>query len=118
MTNQRWQVWLNALVGLAVLLMPWLLASADATAIGSGAEWSLWISGGLIIVLSLAAIMDYRTWEEWLSALIGAWLIASPWIFDYSAATAMTWSTVVAGAVLVVLGAWSAVTNPGTQRLA
>ena len=121
MNAQRWQVWLSALVGLWVFASPWVLANAASTVaapLTSGAEWNLWIVGGAVVVLAVAALMSYRAWEEWLSALLGVWLVASPWVFGFSDATAMLWSTLVAGAAVFVLGVWTLITNPGTRSYA
>jgi len=121
MTNQRWQVWLSAAIGLWVFLSPWIFANADSTLaapLTNGAEWNLWIVGGAVIVLSAIAAVAYQAWEEWIAALLGLWLVASPWIFSFSDATAMTWSVAVSGAAIVVLAAWAAMSNPGTRRYA
>lgn len=50
-------------------------------------------------------------WGSWLAALVGLWVVASPFVLDGAAAsgTAM-WSNVVAGAVVLILGAFSAYT--------
>lgn len=50
-------------------------------------------------------------WGSWLAALVGLWVVASPFVLDGTAAsgTAM-WSNVVAGAVVLILGAFSAYT--------
>jgi hypothetical protein len=121
MNNQRWQIWLTALAGLWAFVSPWVLANAASTVaapLSSGAEWDLWIVGAAIVVLAVAAVLAYQPWEEWAAALVGVWLVASPWIFGFSDATAMTWSTVIAGVVIVVAAAWAVLANPGTGRLA
>jgi hypothetical protein len=121
MTNQRWQVGLSALIGLWVFLSPWIFANADSTVaapLTNGAEWNIWIVSGAVIVLSLVALLAYQAWEEWGTALLGLWLVASPWIFGFSDATAMTWNIAIAGGVIALLAAWAALANSGTRRLA
>jgi hypothetical protein len=121
MTNQRWQVGLSALIGLWLFLSPWIFANADssvAAPLTNGAEWNLWIVSAAVIVLSLVALLAYQAWEEWGSALLGLWLVASPWIFGFGDATAMAWNVAVSGAVVVVLATWAALANPATRRLA
>ncbi len=39
-----------------------------------------------------------------INLVLGAWLIASPWIFGYSAFTAGAWDSVVIGAIIFVIG--------------
>lgn len=49
-----------------------------------------------------------------LNVLLGIWLIVSPWVFGYSAAGgAAIWNSVVAGALIVILGA-NRVSSPHT----
>jgi hypothetical protein len=36
--------------------------------------------------------------------VLGAWLVASPWIFGYESIPAGTWSSVVVGALILIIG--------------
>jgi hypothetical protein len=38
----------------------------------------------VVAMSSLAAILKFNTWEEWISIVAGFWLIVSPWLFDYT----------------------------------
>ncbi|MCW5717885.1 MAG: SPW repeat protein [Bauldia sp.] len=121
MQYERWPIWLSALIGVVVFAMPWLLgdvASTGAAPLSDAANWNLWIAGAIMVVLSLAAIANYRPWEEWVTALIGVWLIASPWVFGFTAASTMAWSVGIAGGVLVVLGLWSVFVNSNGRSYA
>lgn len=121
MSYERWQIWLSALVGLAVFLMPWVLsdaASSVAAPLSDAANWNLWIGGTITVALALAALANYRSWEEWVSTLIGAWFVASPWIFGFTAATAMAWSVGIAGGILVAFGLWSLLVNSNGRSYA
>jgi len=46
-------------------------------------------------------------WKQWVNAILGLAVIAVP--FMGLTATALTWTLVVAGAVIAVLGVWSAI---------
>lgn len=114
-------MWLSALVGVVVFLMPWVLGNAASTLaapLSNAAEWNMWIVGAGTILLSLVAIAESRPWEEWVSVAIGAWFVASPWVFGFTAATAMAWGIGIAGAVLVVLGFWALLSNVNGRRYA
>ncbi len=46
--------------------------------------------------------------------VLGAWLVASPWIFDYSTLSAATWNSVMVGALIAVIGITRVVSLVGT----
>ena len=47
--------------------------------------WNACAIGVVIAVLSAAALWQFQWWEEWLSAVLGAWLIVSPWVLHFGA---------------------------------
>jgi hypothetical protein len=66
--------------------------------IEAAASWNALAIGILLILLSVSA-MTFRIWE----AVIGLWLIASPWLLQFSLNRVLTWNAVIAGLLLVVL---------------
>jgi hypothetical protein len=46
-----------------------------------------------------------------LVAVVGLWEVLSPYLLNYSATTVATWNALVAGVVLIVLGAWAALSE-------
>src|SRR4051794_1894231 len=50
---------LNAMFGLLLFVSPWLLGFS-----GMGA-WNAWISGAVLIAVSMTAITYFAEWEEW-----------------------------------------------------
>jgi hypothetical protein len=70
--------------GLFLLTAPWLfgfvrpLGRLDAE-----------VAGFAVIALSVAAIFAFAEWEEWLKVLLGAWLIAAPWVLGFVHTSAM-----------------------------
>jgi len=54
---------------------------------------------GNIHGMPLAAIIGYANWKEWLTVLLGAWLIVSPWMLGFAHTKAMHFS--IATGVLV-----------------
>jgi hypothetical protein len=71
-------------LGAILFVSPWLLAFRG----GLGAE-NAWVTGALITGFSLASIFAFFDWEEWLTLLLGAWLVIAPWAlhFHYPSAT-------------------------------
>ena len=86
-----------------LLVSPWLFAFGHGT-IGADA----WISATLVAVFSLAALVIFREWEEWINLILGLWILVSPWILGFQHTTAMR-VTVGIGlliAYLAILDLW------------
>lgn len=45
--------------------------------------------------------------QNWTQALIGLWLVLSPWLFGFSDITLMKWNNVVVGVILVLVNVWA-----------
>jgi SPW repeat len=74
----------TAALGLFVFVSPWLFAYAN-----ENARLDLWASGAAIAAISIAAIIAFSDWEEWLNFLLGFWLIASPRVLGFAHTRAM-----------------------------
>lgn len=46
------------------------------------------ISGVLVALVSGLALLMFREWEEWINVILGAWIMASPWILGFPHTTA------------------------------
>jgi hypothetical protein len=98
---RHWQDWADLMVGLLILLSPWLMGFVEARAPTINAI----VVGGLIIALSALAIRRLEAWEEWLQIALGVWLILSPWLLDYGAAHGARSSHVALGLLITLLAA-------------
>ncbi|WP_257167194.1 SPW repeat protein [Bradyrhizobium sp. SRS-191] len=47
------------------------------------------IVGLAVVVLSIAGLMAFADWEEWLKVALGVWLIAAPWLLGFVHTPAM-----------------------------
>jgi hypothetical protein len=96
--------------GLFLFVSPWLFAYADEEA-----RIDLWASGAAIAAMSVAAIIAFAKWEEWLNLLLGAWLIVSPWALGFTHTRAMHVSIAVGALVAFVaaLELWLVKYEPG-----
>ena len=74
----------NLFLAAVLFISPWLFKLTN-----SQGKVDLWITSAIIVVLSLAAIIAYRDWEEWINVLMGVWLIASPWLLGFPHTRAM-----------------------------
>ena len=74
---------------------PWVLAAGV-------------IPGALVFLLSGAFALRPQkklAWLCWLSALLGVWLIVSPWVAGYAFVLDVVWANIVPGALIAILGA-------------
>jgi hypothetical protein len=91
----------NAIVGAALFLSPWLFGFDGEQA----ASWNAWIGGLLVAIIAVAAVTQLETWEEWVNLAIGLWLVISPWVLGFTGLTNAFWGTLMAGLVVAVLAA-------------
>jgi hypothetical protein len=74
----------NLLLAAVLFASPWFFAHANRTA-----GFDLWLSSAAIIVLSIAAMIAYSTWEEWINLALGLWLVVSPYLLGFAHTRAM-----------------------------
>jgi hypothetical protein len=110
------------LSGISAILGVWLVLSPAALGIPGGrlASSSI-ISGIVIIVLAITRFLWRHTSAlSYSAAVVGAWVVMSPWVFDYLTGGFRTWSFVLAGGVIAVIAVLSltssAVQHPWTPK--
>jgi hypothetical protein len=64
----------------------------------------MWITGAVIAAIALMAIVAYAIWQEWANLVLGAWLIASPWLIGFTHTRAMHFAIGI-GCVVVFMAA-------------
>ena len=113
--SHRWQDVVNLIAGVWLIAAPWLLGfTQDGTA-----AWNAYVLGAIIAVAAAAALVAFHEWEEWVSALLGLWLIVSPWILGFTGLAAAMWNAIVVGVIVGGLALWAiydARHQPATAR--
>lgn len=94
--------WANLAVAGLLVVAPFFLVFVNITA----AAWNAWIVALVIAGLAIAAILRYAEWEEWINALLGLWLLVSPWILGFTEVPAALWTHVVLGVFVALFAAW------------
>jgi hypothetical protein len=89
----------NLLLAAVLFGAPWFFAHASRTA-----ELDLSLSAAAIIILSLAAMIAFAMWEEWVNLALGLWLVVSPWLLGFAHTRAMHFGVSI-GAVIAFLAA-------------
>ena len=89
----------TAILGLILLLCPWLLGFATT----QSASWTAGTAGLVIAVISAAALTQRAEWHEWVNLAAALCLVASPWLFGFTdEATAAAAHVVFGGLVAAV----------------
>lgn len=96
---RRWQDWANLVLGLWLILSPWLLGYSATSA----ALWNALIVGVVVGLMALLHLQNGPMWEEWVNVVLGVWLILSPWLLGFSAQGNATWNAVVVGLLVGAL---------------
>jgi SPW repeat len=87
---KHWEDWISAILGF------WLLASPNVLQYGeTAAAQNAFLVGVLLIGIECVELTVFRTWEEWINVILGAWLVVSPWVVG---------ATLIATTNLVIVG--------------
>ncbi len=98
----RFQDFANLILGVLLFASPWALDYSGEEM----AARTAWISGIVIAVLALAAIVKFAEWEEWLNLLVGLAVIASPYIFGFTHVMHAVSAHYVLGLLVVLSTGW------------
>jgi hypothetical protein len=100
---------LNFAAAVWLIISPWVLGFNDFTAM----TWNLVISGAVVLLFSGVRLWGTNAISSlsWINAAIGVWVFISPWVFGDSAVASILWDCVITGAVVFLLGAWSAMVS-------
>ena len=103
MTVKHWQDPVNLVLGLWMVISPWILAHQGE----AGPTWNAVTVGVLIAALALFELFKVKAWEEWTSMALGAWLVISPWVVGFSTLGAAMWNAVIVGLAVALLALWA-----------
>jgi hypothetical protein len=84
----------NLLLAVVLFASPWFFAHASRTA-----GFDLRLSSAAIIILSVAAMIAYSTWEEWINLALGLWLVVSPYLLGFAHTPPMHFSIGIGSAI-------------------
>jgi hypothetical protein len=112
--SAAWQDAVNLVLGAWLALSPLVLGYAAR----NDAAWNAYLVGAAIVIMAASAIWYFQQWEEWINALLGLWLIVSPWIIGYSALEVPLWNQVVVGVLTAGLAIWAAQAENRGDRIA
>jgi len=96
------------LLALWLFVSPWMMNYNDVRL----PVWNGFAVGIVVAAASLAAILKFTTWEEWINIIAGFWLIGSPWVLGYTALLGPTRTLpatanhLAVGLAIVILSLW------------
>lgn len=97
--------------GLDVAAGLWLVASPFVLKFSTVANATISnvVAGAAVAILAgISASGTYkREWLSWLAAVLGLWVVVSPWIFNFSKLTVPMWSNAITGVVIAMFALWS-----------
>ena len=76
--HRGWEDICSALFGVLILLSPIVSDTSTMIAVNTG------LFGVLIAFLAMLELMSMQRWEEIMEVACGGWIIASPFVFQYS----------------------------------
>jgi hypothetical protein len=104
---KHWQDAINALLGAWMALSPWVVGYVQNTS----ANYNAVVVGALLIAAALGAMFVPKAWEEWTEAVLGIWLIASPWALAFTADMTARNTAIGTGIIVTLLALWTIATD-------
>jgi hypothetical protein len=104
MSRMHWQDWVSLLLGLWLVVAPWILGFSGNEA----ATWNGALVGAAVMVLTLADVFRSDPWPERTGLIIGLWAAISPMVLGFAGDVAAATSTAATGVLITLLEAWSA----------
>ena len=74
----------NLALGGFLFVAPWLFSYAYESAKADD-----WLSSATVVASSIAALVAFAEWEEWVGIIVGLWVLVSPWLLGFQHARAM-----------------------------
>ncbi len=93
---------LNLALAGVLFVSPWLFGFAEHQT----ASWNAWVSAALVALVAGIALAQFYPWEEWLNALVGLWVAASPWLLGFAGVATAMWTHLVIGLAVAALSGY------------
>lgn len=110
-SRERWQDSVNLVLGLWLVLSPFMPFMGIGTLTGVAALNS-YIFGAIITGFALWALLKPQLWEEWINLVIGLWLIVAPFALGFASMSKVMWSAIIVGLLVAGDALWSMLKRP------
>jgi hypothetical protein len=98
-THAAWQDWLGAGLGLVIALTPNFVSEA----VNKGVQLNTILVGFLVLLVALVERVRLHHWEEVVETVLGAWVIALPFIYGYAGTGVLRYWHFALGGIVVLL---------------
>lgn len=109
---ERWQDWVNIVLGAWLLMAPWALGFAEPQ---GPAAWTAWALGAAVIIFATTAVYVPKAWEEGINTLLGLGLAVSPWALGFADHETATSNAVIVGILIAAFAIWAMVRDTSVQ---
>lgn len=96
---RRWPDWANMALGVLIAASPWLVGYVGL----GGATMNAIIIGFLVFALSALALTLLDRWEAYINALLGVWLLLSPWLLGFAIFDMAKFAHLFGGALVLAI---------------
>jgi len=96
--------------GFWLAFSPWVLGFASSHPTGKLNDLVLGIVIGVFALLR-GAVALRAAWLSWLNALLGVWVMISPWVLGFHNSQAAAWNNILLGLAVIVLACWGALST-------
>ena len=100
----------DVLAGFWLAFSPWVLGFSASHPTGRWNDLILGIAIGVFALFSGAVALRVA-WLSWLNALLGAWVMVSPWVLGFHTSEAAVWNNILLGLAVIVLACWGALST-------
>ncbi len=102
--------WIIALAGVWMIIASFVLGYGVSTP----PFWDALIVGIIFIILGAWAALTSQVGTDrtldWVNAIVGLWLLISPFVMSYTNLIAPLYNDIIVGIIVIILGVWAAVT--------
>ena len=95
--------WMNISLALVLFMSPWFFGYDH----DGRASWCAWASSLAIIGLAGLALVRSPEWGECANLVVALWLIAAPWLLEFTNVPIARWTHFVIGVLVAAFSGWT-----------
>jgi SPW repeat len=113
--SRRWQDWANLVLGIVLLVAPFVLASS----LTGVAAYTAYTLGALVLLVGLVTLVfpEFKI-AEFGQLIFGLVLFFSPWLVGFTGDSGMSWTAWLLGVVMVLIVGSEYVPGQGQGKFA